>query len=125
MAKWRSLCCDREFYVGIELAKARRNYVAIEQFYVATELAKVGRIYVVTKDFYVATELATTESSATHDKAGRAKASTHDSVTPCCVPTEEAMCARQTRLGAHDRPWASKKGTRARQRIIYRDRLGQ
>ena len=24
------LCCDREFYVRTEFAKARRNYVAIE-----------------------------------------------------------------------------------------------
>ena len=55
------------------MAKAERNYVATEKFYVAIELAKVGRIS-------VAIELATTESSATHDSARRAKAGAHDSV---------------------------------------------
>ena len=109
------LCCDREFYVGTELAKARRNYVATEQFYVATELARVGRIYVVIKDFYVVTELATIESSAAHDKARNAKASTYDSVTPCCVPTEEAMRARQTRLGAHERDARATENSLSRQ----------
>ena len=64
----------------IELAKARRNYVATEKFYVAIELARVGRISVVTN-------LVTTESSAAHDRAGRTKTSTHHSVAPCCVAT--------------------------------------
>ena len=41
--------------MSIELAKARRNYVATEQFYVVIELAKVGRIYVTIEDFYVVT----------------------------------------------------------------------
>ena len=41
------------------------------------------------------TKLATIESSVAHDKAGRAKASAHDNVAPCCVATEEAMRARQ------------------------------
>ena len=72
------------FYVVTELVEARRNYVAIE-------LAKVRRISVATEDFYVTTELAMTESSAAHDRAGRAKASAHDNVAPCCVATEEAM----------------------------------
>ena len=79
------------FFVAIVLAKERRNYVAINQFYVLIELARVGRIYVAIEDFYVATELAMIESSATHDRAGRAKAGTCDSVVLCCVVTEEAM----------------------------------
>ena len=33
------------------------------------------------------------ESSATHDRAGCAKAGMHDSMVPC-VPTEEAISAR-------------------------------
>ena len=95
------------FWVTNELAKARRNYVAIEQFYVTIELARVGRISVSTKDFYVAIELAMTESSAAHDKAGRAKAGSHDNVALCCVATEEAMRTRQTWLGTHDKALAS------------------
>ena len=75
-----------------------------EQFYVVIELARVGRISVMIEDFYVATKLATTESSAAHDKAGCEKAGAHDSVAPCCVATEEAMCARQTRLSVRNRP---------------------
>ena len=51
-----------------------------ECFYVAIELARVERISVATWDFYVATELTTKESSAAHDRAGRAKAGAHDSV---------------------------------------------
>ena len=74
-----------------ELAKSRRNYVTIEQFYVAIELARVWRIYVGTEDFYDLIELATTESSIAHDRARR------------CVAIKEAMLARQTRSGAHDR----------------------
>ena len=75
------------FYVATELAKARRNYVAIE-------LARVGRFSIVTEDFYVVIELATTESFAAHDKAGRAKVGTHDSVASCCVMIEEAIRSR-------------------------------
>ena len=52
------------------------------------------------------TELAKTESSAIHDRVGRVKAGMQDSATLRCVATEEAMRKRQTRLGAHDRPWA-------------------
>ena len=85
------------------------------QFYVVVELARVGRISVVTEDFYVTTELATTKSSAAHDKVGRAKAGAHNSVAPCCVATEEAMCTRQTRPGVHDRPWACTTEVLARQ----------
>ena len=92
------------FSVATELAKARRNYVTTEQFYVAIELARVGRISISTKDFYVMIELAMTESFAAHDRVGRAKAGAHDSVAPCCVATEEAMRARQTRLGVRDIP---------------------
>ena len=77
-----------------ELAKARRNYVSKKQFYVSIELARVGRNSVATKDFWVATELATTKSFIAHDRAGRAKVGVHDSATPCCVATEEAMRAR-------------------------------
>ena len=95
----RNYVTTEQFYVATELAKARRNYVAIEQFYAAIELAKVGRISILIKGFYVMTE-----SSATHDKAGRAKAGAHDSVAPCCVATKEAMCAQQTRLGTRDGP---------------------
>ena len=61
------------------------------KFYVAIELARVRRISVATEDFYVATYLATTESSAAHNKARRAKAGVHDSVASCCVSTEEAI----------------------------------
>ena len=70
--------------VATELDKARRNYVAIEQFYVAIELAKLRRNSVAIKDFWVAIELAITESSAAHDKVGRAKAGVQDS----CCPTK-------------------------------------
>ena len=68
------------FYVATKLAKARRNYVMTKQFYVAIKLARVGRIS-------VTTELATIESSATHNRVGRAKVGTHDSVVPCRVVT--------------------------------------
>ena len=81
------------FYFVIELAKARRNYVMTEQFYVAIELARVGRISVAIGDFYVAIEMAMIESSAAHDRVGRVKVGMHDSVAPCCVATEKAMCA--------------------------------
>ena len=57
-----------------------------------------------TGDFYVTTELATTEISAAHDRAGRAKASAHNNVAPCCVATEEATPARQTKPGTHNGP---------------------
>ena len=76
-----------------KLAKAKRNYVVIEQFYVAIEFARVGRISVVIKDFYVATELATIESSAAHDRDERMKAGAHNSVASCCVVIEKAMPA--------------------------------
>ena len=95
-----------QFYVAIELTKLRRNYATIEKFYVAIKLARVGRIFVVTEDFYVAIELAMTESSVAHERARCAKDGMHESVVQCCVVTEEAMCERQTRLSAHDRPWA-------------------
>ena len=88
------------------MAKARRNYVAIEQFYVAIELARVRRISVAIEDFYIATGLATTKISAAHDRAGRAKVGAHDSVALCCLATEKAMRARQTRPSVHNRPWA-------------------
>ena len=55
-----------------------------------------------------------TKSSATHNKAGRAKVGAHDSVASCCVMVEEAMRSRQTRLGTRDRPWARKTEMRAR-----------
>ena len=48
------------------------------------------------------TELVTTESSAAHDMAKCTKAGAHDSVASCCVTTEEAMLARQTRPGVTD-----------------------
>ena len=67
------------------------------KFYVAIELASVGRISIAMEDFYVLIELATIESSAAHDRAGRAKAGMHDSVVLCCVTKEEAMPVRQTR----------------------------
>ena len=67
-----------------------------------------------TEDFYVSIELATTESFAAHSRAGRAKVGAHDSVASCCVMKKEAMCARQTRPGAHDRPWARTTEARAR-----------
>ena len=54
------------------------------------KLARVRRISVTTKDFYVVTELAMTVSSAAHDRVGRAKAGSHDSVALCCVAIEEA-----------------------------------
>ena len=41
----------------------------------------------------VAIELATIESSTAHDRTGRAKAGTHDSVASYCVATEEGMHA--------------------------------
>ena len=68
------------FYVATELAKARRNYVTTEQFYVNIKLARVGRIFVTVEDFYVTTELAMIESSAAHDRVGRAKASAYESL---------------------------------------------
>ena len=74
-----------------------------------TKLARVWRIYVATEDFYVATELAMIESSVAHYRAGRVKASAHDSVAPCCVATEKVMRAtdqaRRIRqaLGVHDK----------------------
>ena len=71
-----------------------RLYVATEYFYVATKLSREGKISIATGDFYVVTKLAMTESSATHNRAGRAKAGAHDSVVPCCVATEEARRAR-------------------------------
>ena len=74
-------------------------------FYVVTKSARVGGIYVVTGDFFVATELTTTESSAAHDRAGRSKAGAHNNVAPCCVATEEAILARQTKPSTHDKPW--------------------
>ena len=70
----------------------------------AIELARAGRISIATEDFYVATELVTTEGFVPHDRAGRTKAGSHDIVPPCYVAIEEAMCARQTRPGAHDKP---------------------
>ena len=78
------------FYVTTELAKTRRNYVTIE-------LARVGRIS-------IATKLAMIESFATHERDGRTKVGAHNSVALCCVATEVAMRARQTRIGAYDRP---------------------
>ena len=64
------------------------------------ELARVRRISITTEEFYVATKLATIESSTAHDRAGCAKAGTHDrvrqSVVPCCVVIEEVMCMRAT-----------------------------
>ena len=80
--------------VATELAKVRRNYVAIKQFYVMIEFVRVGRNYVATEDFWVVTELATIESFFAHDRVGCAKAGAQDSVAPCCVSTEEAMCTR-------------------------------
>ena len=71
-------------------------------------MAKIERIY-------VATELATTESSVVHDIAGCAKAGAYNNVVSGCVATEEAMHARQTKPGAHDR------GARATGEF-YRDR---
>ena len=59
-----------------------------------------------TGDFYVTTELAKIESSTAHDRAGSAKAGAHDSVTLCCVASEEVMHARKIRPGVHDKPWA-------------------
>ena len=87
------------FYDATELAKTRRNNVTTEQFYVTIELARLGGIS-------IATKLSMIESFATHERAGRTKAGTHDSVALCCVAIEEAMHARQTRPGAYDRPWA-------------------
>ena len=86
------------FYVANEYF-----YVTTEQLYVAIELAKVGIISVAIKDFYVSIELARTEGSAAHDRAGRARVGAHNSVAPCCVTTEKAMRAKQTRIGVHDR----------------------
>ena len=80
--------------VATELAKVRRNYVAIEQFYVMIEFARVGRNSVTTEDFWMATELATIESFFAHDRVGCPKAGAQDSAAPCCVVTEEAMCTR-------------------------------
>ena len=54
------------------------------------KLVRVRRISVTTKDFYVVTELATTVTSAAHDRVGRAKAGSHDSVASCCVAIKEA-----------------------------------
>ena len=99
-----------------EFFQTRSFLVGKECFYVAIEFARVGRISVATGDFYVTTVLATTESSAAHDRAGRAKAGTHDSVAPCYLMTEEVMCSRQTRPGVHDGPWVRKTKTRTRQR---------
>ena len=76
-----------------------------EKFYVVIELARVGRISIAIEDFYVTIEMATIENPAAHDRAGCAKASTHDSVALCCVVTEEARRARQAMSRAHDRPW--------------------
>ena len=86
------------FYVATEYF-----YVATKQFYVAIEFAKVGIISVTIEDFYVSIELAKIEGSAAHDRAGHARAGAHNSVAPCCVTKEKAICAKQTRLGAHDR----------------------
>ena len=82
----RLLVAIEGFYVAIEFGQARSFLVATECFYVMTELAKVGRIS-------ISIELATTESFAAHDRAGRNKAGAHDSVAPCCIAIEEAMCA--------------------------------
>ena len=82
----RLLVAIEGFYIAIEFGQARSFLVATECFYVVTELARVGKIS-------IAIELATTESFAAHDRVGRAKASAHDSVAPCCVAIEEVMCA--------------------------------
>ena len=75
-----------------------------EQFYVAIELARVGRISAAIEDFYVAIELVTTENSAAHDRAGLLKVGVQDNVALCCVATEAATRAQQTKPGASDRP---------------------
>ena len=97
-------CCDKVFYVLIQSARERRIFVATEGFYVVIELARVGRISIAIEDFYVVIELTMTESFAAHEKAGRAKAGARDNVAPCYVTIEKAMCMRQTRPGAHNRP---------------------
>ena len=134
LSRQNSLCRDRVgkgreipivtecYYVATEFAKSRRNYVATEQFYVAIELARVGRISFATEDFYVTTELATTKSSIAHDRVGRTKAGAHDIMALCCVAIEEAMCARQSRPGGHDQPWAHTTGLRRAQQRCVRER---
>ena len=57
--------------------------------------------------------MATIESSAAHDRVGRAKAGMHDSVASCCVVIEGAMRAR------HTRPWASATGEFCRDKEFY------
>ena len=63
-----------------------------------------------------------TESFVAHDRAGRAKAGVHDNVAPCCVATEEAMCARQTKPSAHDRPWVCPTEVAPATGEFFRDR---
>ena len=86
-----------------------------ECYYVATELAKSRRNY-------VATELAPKKSSVAHNRVGRTKAGAHDIMALCCVAIEEAMCVRQTRPGAHDKPWAHTIGLRRAQQRCVRKR---
>ena len=74
------LCHDREFLVATDLDKKKKK----------KEPRDLGRHLI--EDFYVTVELAKTKSSASHNRAGRAKARAHDSVEPCCVTIEEAMC---------------------------------
>ena len=101
-------------YVAIEYFMLRQSVaklmerfcVVTEQFYVTIEFTRVGRISVTTEDFYAVTELTTIKIFVAHNKAGHAKVGAHNSVAPCGVTTEEARCTRQTRPGAHDRPWA-------------------
>ena len=77
-------------------------------------MVRVGRIFVVPKDFYFSIELVTTESSAAHNRVGRAKASAYDNVVSCCVAIEEVMRVRQTRPDTYDKHarqrYASDKG---------------
>ena len=89
---------------------SRHNLFMLQQIWprqgeiITTELVGEGRISIAIGDFYVVTKLDTTESSTAHDRVGHEKAGAHDSVAPCCVTTEEARHARQTRLGVHGKP---------------------
>ena len=48
---------DIRFYVAIELAKVRINYVTTYHFYVTTKLARIRKSGVSIEDFQVAIEL--------------------------------------------------------------------
>ena len=64
-----------------------------------------------------------TESSASHDKAGLAKANVHDSVATCCVETEEARARdRPSQARAIDQVMGARQRCAHDKRILSRQR---